>query len=133
MNVVMVPLWLRKPGCSFNLIALLFLSHGCIPAARPYTSKFFTLSYYDTKTTKYAAGFDDFYFMIFCIVVLTGLRAGVMDHVLAPLASHWGVSKAKDRTRFAEQGWMLMYYNVFWPVGMVRLVSRFMDSCTGCG
>lgn len=112
--------WLleNQIGCSFNLIALLFLSHGCIPAARPYTSKFFTLSYYDTKTTKYAAGFDDFYFMIFCIVVLTGLRAGVMDHVLAPLASHWGVSKAKDRTRFAEQGWMLMYYNVFWPVGM---------------
>ncbi|GAB0133143.1 hypothetical protein EsDP_00001558 [Epichloe bromicola] len=76
------------------------------------------MSYYDNKTTKYAAGFDDFYLMIFCIVVLTGLRAGVMDHVLAPLASHWGVSKAKDRTRFGEQGWMLMYYSVFWPVGM---------------
>ncbi|QPG96715.1 hypothetical protein C2857_005076 [Epichloe festucae Fl1] len=114
----MLPMWLRKPVFSFNLIALLFLTHGCISVARPYTSKFFTLSYYDHETTKYAAGFDDFYFMTFCIVVLTGLRAGVMNHMLAPFASHWGVSKAKDRTRFAEQGWMLMYYNVFWPVGM---------------
>jgi acyl-CoA-dependent ceramide synthase len=87
--------------------------------ARPYTSKFFTLSHYNSNTGKYAAGHDDFYFMTFCIVLFTGLRAGFMEYVLAPLAKLWGISKRKEVTRFSEQGWMLVYYNVFWPLGMV--------------
>ncbi|TVY62264.1 Sphingosine N-acyltransferase-like protein FUM18 [Lachnellula suecica] len=86
--------------------------------ARPFTSKFFTLSYYNTNTGNYAAGFDDSYFVIFCIVLFTGLRAGLMDYILAPLAKHWGISKKKDITRFSEQGWMLIYYNVLCPLGM---------------
>lgn len=87
--------------------------------ARPYTSKFFTLSYFNPNTGKYAAGHDDLFFMTFCIVLFSGLRAGVMDYVLAPLARMWGLSKKKEVTRFAEQGWMLIYYSVFWPLGMV--------------
>ncbi len=61
--------------------------------ARPYTSKFFTLSYYNPNTGKYAAGHDDLFFMTFCIVLFSGLRAGVMDYILAPLARMWGLSK----------------------------------------
>ncbi|KAG8417039.1 Sphingosine N-acyltransferase lag1 [Metarhizium acridum] len=112
--------WLldNQVAFSFNLVALLFFTHACIPAARQYTSKFFTLSYRNDKTGKYAAGHDDLYLMAFFIVLLTGLRAFCMDHILAPLASRWGVLGNKDATRFAEQGWMLMYYNAFWPVGM---------------
>ncbi|KHO00581.1 TRAM1-like protein & fumonisin [Metarhizium album ARSEF 1941] len=112
--------WLldNQVGFSFNLVALLFLTHACIPAARQYTSKFFTLSYRNGKTGKYAAGYDDFYFMTFVIVILTGLRAFCMGYILAPLASRWGVLGKKNATRFAEQGWMLMYYNAFWPTGM---------------
>jgi acyl-CoA-dependent ceramide synthase len=106
-------------GLSFNLIALLFLTHICISSARPHTSKFFTLSHYNPNTGKYAAGHDDFYFASFCIVLFTGLRAGCMEYVLAPLAKLWGISERKVATRFAEQGWMLIYYNVFWPLGMV--------------
>jgi acyl-CoA-dependent ceramide synthase len=108
-------------GLSFNLISLLFLTHFCLSKARPYTSKFFTLSYYNPRTEKYAAGIDDLYFMTFCIVLFTGLRAGVMEHVLAPLAKRWGIAKRKDATRFSEQAWLLIYCSIVWPLGMVRI------------
>jgi very-long-chain ceramide synthase len=42
-----------------------------------------------------------------------------MKYVLAPLAKLWGISKRKEVTRFSEQGWILIYYNVFCPLGMV--------------
>lgn len=77
------------------------------------------LSYYNPNTGKYAAGYDDYYFMASFVLLLTGLRASCMKWILAPLAKRWGVFSAKDATRFAEQGWMLLYYIVFWPMGMV--------------
>ncbi|TQV95681.1 hypothetical protein V2A60_000868 [Cordyceps javanica] len=117
--------WLLKNqfGVSFNILALLFLSHRLIPASWPYTTKFLSLSYRNERTGLYAAGYDDFYFMTFFILLLTCLRAGFMDHVLAPLAQRWGVAGKKNAVRFAEQGWMLMYYNVFWPIGMYLYYS----------
>ena len=90
-----------------------------MPNARPYTSKFFTLSYFNHNTRKYAAGYDDFHFMAFCTVLFTGLRACVMEYILAPLARLWGLSKKREVTRFSEQAWMLIYYHMFWPLGMV--------------
>ncbi|KAK0387658.1 hypothetical protein NLU13_3903 [Sarocladium strictum] len=106
-------------GLSFNLLALLFLSHAFIPKARPYTSKFFHLCYYNPATGQYGHGFDDFYFITFCIVLLTGLRAATMEYALAPLAKACGAGdKRKDLTRFSEQGWLIVFYTVFWPLGM---------------
>ncbi|KIM98393.1 hypothetical protein OIDMADRAFT_167214 [Oidiodendron maius Zn] len=112
--------WLfdNQIGLSFNLITLLFLTHILMPNTRPYTSKFFTLSYFNQNTCKYAAGYDDFHFMAFCTVLFTGLRACVMEYILAPLARLWGLSKKREVTRFSEQAWMLIYYHMFWPLGM---------------
>lgn len=90
-----------------------------MPKARPYTTRFFTLSHYDADTGLYTTGPGDNYFIAFCIVLFTGLRAGCMENVLAPLAKLWGISKKKDMTRFAEQAWLLIYYLVFWPLGFV--------------
>ncbi|KAK6208097.1 Sphingosine N-acyltransferase lag1 [Pestalotiopsis sp. IQ-011] len=104
-------------GFAFNLLALLFLTHMLMPKARPYTTRFFTLSHYDADTGLYTTGPGDNYFIAFCIVLFTGLRAGCMENVLAPLAKLWGISKKKDMTRFAEQAWLLIYYLVFWPLG----------------
>ncbi|KAI1074221.1 TLC domain-containing protein [Whalleya microplaca] len=118
LNTLACWLFNNQTGVSFNLIALLFLTHICMPRARLYTSRFFTLSGYNPATGKYAAGHDDVYFIAFCIVLFTGIRAGLMRYVLAPLARQWGVSKPKDVTRFSEQGWMLMYNAVFWSLGM---------------
>lgn len=96
------------------------MSHAFIPKARPYTSKFFNLSYYNPATGMYGLGFDDFYFITFCIVLLTGLRAGTMEYVLAPLAKASGAGdKRKDLTRFSEQAWLIVFYTIFWPLGMV--------------
>jgi len=113
--------WLfeNQAGISFSLVGVLILSHICLPSIRPFTSKFVTLGHYNHITGKYGASSDDFLFMSFCVVLFTGLRAGIMDHVLVPLARRWGVTKQKDMTRFAEQAWLLCYYNVFWPLGMV--------------
>lgn len=112
--------WLvdNQTGLSFNLIAFMFLAHYFLPKARPTTSKFFTLGHYNPRTNAYANGSDDFYFISFCMVLFTGLRAGVMEHVLDPIAKHWGISKRKDVTRFSEQAWMLLYYIVFWSLGL---------------
>ncbi|POR38501.1 Sphingosine N-acyltransferase lag1 [Tolypocladium paradoxum] len=108
----------NQAGIAFNLLALLFLTHACIPRARPSTAKFFQLSRLNPRTGKYATSTDDFCFMAFCFVLFTGLRAGVMDHVLAPLARRRGVAKKKAVTRFAEQAWIVIYCSVFWPLGM---------------
>ena len=71
---------------SVNLIALLFLAHAFIPKAREHTHKFFQLSYYNPTTGQYGVGFDDIYAITFCIISFTGLRAGFMEYILAPLA-----------------------------------------------
>ncbi|KAK7756516.1 Sphingosine N-acyltransferase lag1 [Diatrype stigma] len=116
--------WLldNQTGFSFNIIALIFLAHTLLPKARPYTLKFFTLSYFNPDSGLYRIGWDDFYFITFCIVLFTGLRAFFMEHVLAPLAKHWGVTKKGDVTRFSEQAWLLVYYSAFWPLGMVLVI-----------
>ncbi|UNI16619.1 Sphingosine N-acyltransferase [Purpureocillium takamizusanense] len=103
---------------SFNLVALLFLTHLCVPKARYYTSRFFLTSYYNANTGKYAAGGDDFYFLGLCVVLFTGARASFMKYFLAPLARRWGISKRKDIARFSEQSWLLCYYSVFWTLGL---------------
>lgn len=111
-------------GLSFNLLALLFLCHNFIPKARAHTRKYFQLAYYNAKTGQYASGFDDTYFITFCIVLFTLLRAGFMEYILAPFARMQGVTKKKDQIRFTEQAWLLVYYSVFWAMGVVSLPSR---------
>lgn len=110
-----------QTGVSFNLIAILCFVHLYIPTARQHTSKFFWLSHYNPSTGQYGAGEGDCYFLAFCIVFFTGLRAGFMSYVLAPLAKQLGISKKKDVTRFSEQAWLVCYYSIFWTLGMVRL------------
>lgn len=51
--------------------------------------------------------------------MFTGLRAAVMDYILMPFAKRAGVKTPRDETRFAEQAWLIIYYMVFWPIGMV--------------
>lgn len=87
--------------------------------ARPYTGKYFTLSYFNPQTGEYALGRDDGYLILFCVLLFTGLRAASMEYLLAPFAKARGIEKRKDITRFSEQAWLLMYYSVFWTLGAV--------------
>ena len=108
------------PGLSVNLLMLLALTHMCFPRARRHTRKFFELSYYNPESGEYCAGWNDAWMVSYWIIVFTGLRAAVMDYALLPLAKKGGVKTEKDQTRFAEQAWLLVYYSVFWTLGMVR-------------
>ncbi|TVY55617.1 Sphingosine N-acyltransferase-like protein FUM18 [Lachnellula cervina] len=112
--------WLfdNQIGISSGLIATLFVTHICMARARPYTSRFFNLSYYNSYTGKYAAGHNDFFFISFCIVLFAGIRAAFMKYVLVPLATVSGTTTRKNVTKFSEQGWIFTYYTIFCPLGM---------------
>ncbi|KAI9729845.1 MAG: sphingosine N-acyltransferase lag1 [Cirrosporium novae-zelandiae] len=111
-------------GLAVNLLSLLFLTHGMIPRARRHTTKFFTLSYYNQATGEYAIGWNDINMIFFYIIVFTGLRAVVIDYLLIPLAEWAGINKRKDKTRFAEQAWIFVYYGAFWSLGMYLLLQH---------
>ncbi|KAI4232046.1 MAG: hypothetical protein LQ349_005233 [Xanthoria aureola] len=105
-------------GLAANLLALLVMTHVCFPRARHHTRKFWRLSYHSPSSQKYALGWDDSFLVAFWLVVFTGLRAVVMDYILTPLAYLLGLHNQKDKTRFAEQAWVLIYDSTFWSLGM---------------
>ena len=110
-------------GLAVNLLLLLAMTHMCFPRARRQTRKYFQLSYYNHSTGNYTLGQDDIFLASYWVVVLTGLRAAVMDYALVPLAEAAGIKKKKDKVRFAEQAWILIYYTVFCSLGMVRFLT----------
>jgi acyl-CoA-dependent ceramide synthase len=55
----------------------------------------------------------------FWIIFFTAARASTMDFLLKPLGQWAGVKNRSDQVRFAEQGWLLLYYCVFYTLGMV--------------
>jgi len=112
-------------GLAVNLLLLLFMTHICFPRARPHTRKFFTLSYYNPLSSKYTLGQDDLCMVTFWIVTLTGLRAAVMDYVLAPIAQASGIKKQKERVRFAEQAWIFIYGTVIFSLGLLVVDVQF--------
>lgn len=109
------------PAIAVNLLCLLFLLHIAFPGARNHTQKFSGLSYYNEKTGDYALGRDDALFVCFWIILLTGLRAGVIDYILIPVAAWAGIDKQKEKVRFAEQAWLLCHHGTSWACGMVSL------------
>ena len=106
---------------------LLALTHLSFPRARRHTRKFFELSYFNPETGEYRAGWNDAWMVSFWIVVFTGLRASVMEYVLIPFAKRYHVKTLRNQTRFAEQAWLLIYYSVFWTLGMVRSIFLMLS------
>jgi acyl-CoA-dependent ceramide synthase len=76
------------------------------------------MAYYDSSSNLYGAGPDDLYYVTFWIVLITGLRAAIMDYVLRPFGKWGGIRTNKSLTRFTEQGWLLLYASCFWTTGM---------------
>lgn len=54
-----------------------------------------------------------------------------MEYVLAPFGKTLGLRKIKQLTRFSEQSWMVVYYTVFWALGVVSPQSGGFPSCRG--
>ncbi|KAL8726951.1 MAG: hypothetical protein Q9166_006372 [cf. Caloplaca sp. 2 TL-2023] len=112
-------------GLAANLLALLVMTHACFPRARHHTRKFWRLSYYNSASERYALGWDDAFLVMFWLVLFTGLRAVVMDLVLTPLAYMLGLEEKKEKTRFAEQAWVLIYDTTFWSLGMYLMYNSY--------
>ena len=106
-------------GIAINCMLLLVLTHICFPTLRPSTTPFFSFSYYVPQTGLYNPGWQDMKLVATWVIIFTGLRASTMDYILVPLATTVGVSKKRATVRFAEQAWLLLYYIVFWSIGMV--------------
>lgn len=51
--------------------------------------------------------------------MFTLLRDAAMRYVFMPFAQYGGVKTYKGLVRFAEQAWIMVYYTVFWVLGMV--------------
>ena len=100
------------------------MTHLVFPRAQRHTRKFFKLSYYNEETGEYRAGWDDALMVLYWIVIFTGLRAAFIDCVLILLAKTGGIKTVRDQLRFAEQAWLLVYYSVFWTLGVVGLGGR---------
>ena len=99
-------------------MAMLVAVHNVYPSLRPYTSAFFKLSHYNPEKGTYVQGWGDIYFAAGSIVGFTALRAITIDWIFQPIARAAGL-KRKASIRFAEQGWLLVYYGGFWSYGMV--------------
>lgn len=75
----------------------------------------------DAVTQTVEKSWNDLYFLFFWIMAFTFLRAAVMTHVLMPLARRWGATSERTVVRFAEQGWICLYYSCSWSLGMVSV------------
>jgi very-long-chain ceramide synthase len=113
-----IDLW-NSQELSSSLILLVISIHALSPQSRIHTRKFLQLSYPAEAEHTYTQGLDDVYFVFAWVVNFTALRAISIEHVLQPLAGPLGVAH-KNHLRFAEQGWMVLYYSYFWTLGMVR-------------
>lgn len=105
---------------SSSLMLGVLLLHSLYKPFRIYTRKFLHLSYASPTGQAYKQGPDDLYFVLAWVINFTALRAISIEWILRPVAESWGVAK-KSHLRFAEQGWLVMYYGTFWSLGMVGL------------
>ncbi|CUS07378.1 unnamed protein product [Tuber aestivum] len=105
---------------------ILAAMHGChylSPQLRPTTRKLLEVCYYNPATGNYGKGPDDVYLVFYWIVMFTFLRATAVDYIFMPFARCGGISAKKDLVRFAEQAWLLVYYSVFWTLGMYLMYN----------
>lgn len=65
---------------------------------------------------------SDAYLIAFWVVLFWFLREASMRWLWEPLARKLNLKEGKTKVRFAEQGWNLLYYSVFWSLGLVSIV-----------
>lgn len=75
-------------------------------------------SYKIEGTDQYGKGRNDFYFVGFYALVFTFFREFTMCCVLRPLAKILGLKKDAKIKRFMEQGYLIVYYGIFAPIGL---------------
>lgn len=91
-------------GLSLNAILLVGMSWCLFPSLRERLEALFTLSYKVRGTgsdveTLYGQGPRDLWLVASLVVVFTGVRAFMLDHVLVPLGGMMGIQKRKGKVR----------------------------------
>lgn len=114
-------------GCSLSILGAILAVHTFVPSLRAYTTPYLELPHYHPETGKYTQGLDDVYFIISSMLGFTATRAIVIDWLFYPIASQLGL-RNKQSIRFAEQGWLLVYYLAFWAYGMVSYLTAIFFS-----
>ncbi|PGH08263.1 hypothetical protein AJ79_06049 [Helicocarpus griseus UAMH5409] len=105
-------------GVCVTILTMIFALHNLYPSLRPYTSPFLQLPHYQPEKGTYVQGWDDIYFAMGAILAFTAVRAIAIEWIFQPIARQWGLKKQKASLRFAEQGWILVYYGGYWTYGM---------------
>ncbi|PLW09322.1 hypothetical protein PCASD_24807 [Puccinia coronata f. sp. avenae] len=89
--------------------------------------KFIYLSYLNPVTGLYFKGNDDIYFVGFWVLVWLTVRKLSIDFIWIPIGSWLGLRQNSSKLiKFAQQGWALSYYSVFWVIG-VKILSEYPD------
>ncbi|KAM9894622.1 hypothetical protein OXX69_011307, partial [Metschnikowia pulcherrima] len=107
-----------------NLLATLYISDivgsRYLPLVHKYASRFLHLQYYSDQggSSYYDIGINDAYHVVYWVVLLTFMRAVLMQFLFDPIAKHcFSVSSRKARVRFAEQSWSVVYYCFSFALG----------------
>lgn len=110
-------------GLSVNFILLVCLSWLLFPSLRKRLEAFAHLSY-RTESGAFGLGPQDAQLVLSFIALFTAARAFALEHLLTPLAEKLGIVKNKPKVRFAEQGFLLLYYCIYWSWGAFLLTSN---------
>ncbi|KAG0198420.1 sphingosine N-acyltransferase lag1 [Mortierella sp. GBA30] len=103
------------------LVAILTILGTYALFPNSFAKKFLFFQHYDQATDTYEKSWEDLYFLFFWVTTFTFLRATVMTYVLMPMARRLGASTERTILRFAEQGWICIYYSCSWVLGMYCL------------
>jgi hypothetical protein len=93
------------------------VTHTLLPSARPFTKILYTLPY-PQPDGQYLQGSQDVFFVLGWLVLLTALRAVIMESLVTVIAQYSHISR-KARTRLAEQAWLMVYDASSFGLGMV--------------
>ncbi len=92
--------------------------HSLIPPVRQYTQSFYKLPYPNGEG-ECLQGVDDVQFVLGWLVLMTALRATIIESIYL-LVTRFRIVSSKARMRFAEQGFLLLYSGTSFSVGMVK-------------
>jgi len=86
-----------------------------------YTDHFFHLAYLNPNNHLYSKGTYDVLYVISSFLIITLLRAGLMEWVFEWAAMRAGIRSQGKKQRFIEQAWRCTYFLVMWTAEMVLL------------
>ena len=107
------------PVVSWSLILSVATIHSLAPPIRSYTRLLYELPYAQGNG-QYVQGSEDAMFVLGWLVLMTAIRAAIIEGVYE-VVTRLRVMSRKASMRFAEQGFLLIYYSISFPMGMVRI------------